>query len=82
MHKHCENLPELFASQHFDVTTALLYLFAGGAMRLQVFVVEGDLNNDSSVRTSFLQNDVCTLICNVQKSDTEFIKNLNSKILV
>lgn len=48
-----KDVPELFAAQDFDVTTALLYLSTGGRMRLQVFVIKGDLNKQDRVSLSF-----------------------------
>ena len=44
------NLPELFAAQYFDVTTALFNLFTGGWVRLQIIIVKGDLNEVKRVR--------------------------------
>ena len=57
--------PEFFAAQDFDVTTALLDLSTGGRVRLQVFVVEADLNEEGGVRMAKQENfpsaDVCAL---------------------
>lgn len=77
-----EDVPELFATQDFDVTTALLYLSTGGWVTLQVFVIKGDLNKQDRVNLSFAWHLYIVQLCASQQSYYNISKVLQRQIIL